>query len=662
MAKSLVLGNGSLLACFDKHGQLSDFYFPHIGLENHISTGLTHKVGVFVDGTLYWLSDPGWESTVAYQKDTLASSITANHPGIKIKLTFNDVVYNEHSIFIRKVTVHNAGPGREIKLFFNQQFHISENPRGDTAYFSPADHALVHYKGRRVFIVSARTGKDFFDDFGVGLLGIEGKEGTWRDAEDGVLSKCAVEHGSVDSVMGITLSIEHNKDAVVWQWIAAAETYRDAIVYHRDIISRGPDHLLESTVDYWNAWINKREFVFYGLDEKVVDLFKKSLLVIRTHFDKAGGIIASSDSDILQYGRDTYAYVWPRDAAYVAFALDRAGYEEMSERFFNFCADALTNDGYLLHKYRPDSSLGSSWHPWAFEGKTRLPIQEDETAIVLFSMWENYKVSRNLEFVESMYNELIKKAADFLVRHRDKTTELPLPSYDLWEEQWGISCYTAASVYGGLTAAAQFAELLGKHVAAERYRATATKTKEAILAYFYNEKEGHFAKMLHQKGDTIEQDMTVDASSAYGLLRFGVLPADDPRLVKAFTIAERRLSPPGKIGGIARYEGDRYYRVTDNAPGNPWFIPTFWHIEYHIAKAKSEEDLKPVKERLKWACDFAVGAGMLSEQIHPENGTPLSVCPLVWSHAAYVLAVVAYLEKLETLGICKNCYPVGKGE
>jgi oligosaccharide amylase len=660
MAKSLVLGNGSILACFDTWGQLSDFYFPHVGQENHVGHGHRHRIGIWCDDHLHWVDNGQWESTVRYESETAVSDITLFHPGLQLRLHFTDAVYNEKNILVRRVSVTDeSGSERHIKIFFNQQFKIGESPRGDTAYFDGREHAIVHFKGRRVFVVSAWSGTDFFDDYSVGLLGIEGKEGTWRDAEDGILSKSGVEHGSVDSVIALPLIVPARGTVNAWQWISASTTYREAIVLHRDVITRSPDHLLQTTGDYWRAWISKRPFTFYGLDDSVVELFKKSLLVIRGHYDHGGGIIASSDSDILQYGRDTYAYVWPRDAAYIALALDKAGYDDISERFFHFCADAITDDGYLLHKYLPDGSLGSSWHPWVHEGKARLPIQEDETAIVLVTLWKHYQISRNLEFVEKIYNDLIKRAADFMVRHRDRSTGLPLPSYDLWEEQWGISCYTACCTIGGLLAAAQFAEMLGKHVAVKRYRDTAAAMTEAVLKHFYSAEHGWFAKMVHvSEQGVVTRDMTVDSSSAWGLFHFGVLPPNDPRLERAFAVAEEKLSGAPHIGGIARYEHDQYYKRNDSFTGNPWFIPTFWHIEYAIAKAKNETELEPVKEKLRWAVDWAVGAGMLAEQIDPATGAPLSVCPLTWSHAAYVLAVIAYLERLEELGICPSCYPI----
>src|SRR4029079_11297788 len=106
---------------------------------------------------------------------------------------------------------------------------------------------------------------------------------------------------------------------------------------------------------------------------------------------------------MLWLARDTYAYCWPRDGALVARALDGAGYEAPPLKFFEFCADRLSGQGYLLHKFTAEGALGSSWHSWidttgedalpdgrcdeataARESESayrmQLPIQEDETA------------------------------------------------------------------------------------------------------------------------------------------------------------------------------------------------------------------------------------------------------------------------------------------
>ena len=51
--------------------------------------------------------------------------------------------------------------------------------------YLPGDNAILHYRGRRAFVVSAVDDSgEPFDQYTVGIFGIEGKEGTYRDAED----------------------------------------------------------------------------------------------------------------------------------------------------------------------------------------------------------------------------------------------------------------------------------------------------------------------------------------------------------------------------------------------------------------------------------------------------------------------------------------------
>jgi len=652
MARSLVLGNGNVLVCYDEYGQVRDFHFPHVGQENHVGEQLMHKIGVHVDGTMHWLSNGGFDIRVDYEKDTLVSTIHASHQGLGLELRFSDIVYNEHDIFVRHIEVHNtSSTDRAVKLFFNQQFHISESRHGDTAYYSPELHAIVHYKGRRVFLVSARSNDAYFDDYSVGLLGIEGKEGTWRDAEDGVLSKSGIEHGSVDSVIGVSLFIPANADRTVSYWVAAAKTYRIAEKYHRDILTRGPEHLRKTTRDFWRAWVNRDEFTGCEIDQKYIDLYHRSLLVMRAHTDNQGAIIASGDSSILQSGRDTYSYCWPRDAAYIVSALLLSNHLTASRKFADFCNDLLTDQGYLLHKYRSDKSLGSSWHPWVRDGRAQPPIQEDETAITLVTLYEHYKATRDVEYIEQLYNPYIKRVADFLCKYRDKKTGLPLPSHDLWEEQFGTFTYTSSTAYAALKAAAEFAQVLGKQVASRRWDSAAEEIKDGILTRLLHE-DGRVMKSLRYRHISPEPDYTADASSFYGLYRFGVLDIDDPRLERAYNYIKERLTVHTDLGGIARYEGDDYYRTTENVPGNPWVITTLWFAEYEIARAKDKKDLARPLETLAWVADRANNAGLFAEQYEAGSGTPVSVTPLAWSHAQYIITFLAYTRKLEEFGVC----------
>ena len=163
--------------------------------------------------------------------------------------------------------------------------------------------------------------------------------------------------------------------------------------------------------------------------------------------------------------------------------------------------------------------------------------------------------------------------------------------------------------------------------------------------------------MLRVRDGIFYPDSTHDISSVYGVFSFGVLPPHDPRLVEAFANTVEVLSKGITVSGIARYENDYYYRKTPDA-SNPWFITSLWHAEFLIAKATSNDELDAVRSIFAWVCSHALPSGVLSEQIDPRTGKPLSVAPLTWSHSAYVNAILKYLDKLEALGICTACNPV----
>jgi GH15 family glucan-1,4-alpha-glucosidase len=384
----------------------------------------------------------------------------------------------------------------------------------------------------------------------------------------------------------------------------------------------------------------------------VVDLFKRSLLIIRTQIDQSGAIIAANDHDITEFARDTYSYMWPRDGALVAHALTRAGYRDLAQRFFNFCADVITKDGYLLHKYNPDRTLASSWHPWIREGKLDLPIQEDETALVLWSLWEHFRRFRNVEAMRSMFQGLIMKAGDFLVRFRDPETKLPMPSYDLWEERYGVHLFTVSSVIAGLQAASNFCYALGELEKHKVYEEAADEVQQAMCKYLWSEPDKRFCRMATRTGNGYELDMTVDAAM-YSCFAFAGLPARDPKVKATMQAIRDKLWVKTDVGGVARYQNDYYHQVEhddlDKVPGNPWFICTMWLAKYDIACAHSQEGLRDAVQILEWVADHALSSGALAEQVHPFTNEPLSVSPLTWSHATFVDCVIDYLDKRRAL-------------
>src|SRR5439155_1766191 len=239
VSRDLPIGNGSLLVNFDRNYQLRDIYYPRVGQENHTS-GEPCRFGIWVEGRFSWLDDPAWSRNLVYLPDTLVTNVTLRHPDLTLSLTFNDTVDLGRDMFLRRVTVHNEGPEREVRLFFHYDWHI--------------------------------YGTEVVDTVG------------------------------------------------------------------------GPKAFLERTRSYWIAWVNKEEREFGDLSPQVADLFRRCLLVVRTQIDSGGAVLAANDTDIIKFARDTYSYMWPRDAALAVYAMDQAGYVDVPRRFFELCARIVTKD------------------------------------------------------------------------------------------------------------------------------------------------------------------------------------------------------------------------------------------------------------------------------------------------------------------------------
>lgn len=663
MARSLVLGNGRFLLNFDDFYRIRDIYYPRIGIENHTG-GHIFRFGVWADGATHWVNEH-WEREIAYEAGTLVGATVLRHRGLGLEIHCRDAVDFEADIFCRELRIRDLrGATRPVRLFLHHDFNISGSDVGDTALYDPELDVVIHYKRDRYFMIGGGTAPEYrLSRYATGKKHINGAEGTWRDAEgDGLLSGNPIAQGAVDSTIALAVELPAGGEAVTYYWLAAGERYSDLVDYGALLHEGGPAVLIDRTAAYWRLWVDTHDLnADAGLPERMISLYKTSLLVMRTHVDEGGAIIAATDSDITQFARDTYSYMWPRDGALVADAFDRAGYPSLAQRFFDFAARLLKREGYFLHKYHPDRSLASSWHPWVdAAGRKVLPIQEDETALVLWALWRHFDRYRGVEEVQPLYRTLIVPAAEFLASYRDPQTGLPLPSWDLWEERRGVMTFTAATVWAGLDAGARFARSFGDFELADRYSTAADEVRAAILEYLWDETAGRFLRLYLPPGEANGEAVRDDTpdSSLFGLHFLGLLEPDDPRLIATLETVRTTLEVRTEVGGLARYSGDYYHAVThdwERVPGNPWFIAQCWLASWQIARAETAEALAEAMEPLEWVAAHATSAGLFPEQVHPFSGMPLSVTPLTWSHAEFVATVRDYLARAASFDVCPSC-------
>jgi len=623
---------------------IHDFYYPYVGFENHCAgENLRHHIGVWVNGQISWLYSNDWTFTFRYPHNALIGNTTAKNEKLGVILEFDDFVDAHVSAFIRNIHIVNLyNEPREIRLFMHQAFVIGDSRSNtDTAQYLPNNDAILHYRGRRAFVISGDYNGKPFDQYTVGLFGIEGKKGTYLDAEDGNLCQNNVEHGRVDSTIRFTLNIEANSSQRLQYWIAAGMTIGEALRIHKKIQDEGALSFMNRTADWWNEWLEPAYCVMPSIEPEYRASFLQSIMIIKSQIDKHGAIIASTDTSMLNYSRDAYAYSWPRDGAYALWPLIRMGYKDEALRFFEFCKRGLHTDGYLMHKYRADGALGSSWHSYVHpDGIVAPPIQEDETALPLYIFAQYYQLHPEIGLLKEFYKDMVVPMADFLTEFVDKSTGLPKPSYDLWEQTFLTSTYTTAVTFAALNSASDLASAAHDKDNAVKWRIAANEIQGAAHKHLYNEERKTFYRGINIKDGQIIKDPIVDCSSIFGVYMFGLFAADSPELKSSVEAAKELFGINNGAAGLPRYEDDQYRRVSSGITGNYWYITTFWLAQYYIDNGETDK----ARAILDWAKAHQSKTGVMGEQVDPVTNEIVSPAPLTWSHAEYVTTLLNFIK------------------
>ncbi|BBD71803.1 glucan 1,3-alpha-glucosidase [Sulfodiicoccus acidiphilus] len=597
----------------DSKGNIIDLYYPHVGMENQ-SNGRGVEFSIYVDGTV--LRPDAFTSTTRYLNSSMIFETILN--GKEVTVTFQDFVDPDEPIFYRIISI-NSEAKKEASIYFINKIALYGNDIGDTAFYEPKSKSIIHYKSKR-YVAFKLIGQE---DGGVSFT--IGKGDAESDINDDKLEGYPIAQGrDVTSIIGYKMKLSPTKPSKAYYAIGFGRNLDDV----RNLVSKVDRTNIEAsfarTYLLWSNWLRLCRIV--EVPEELKELLSVSLFVIRSHLGNNGSLIASSDYSFVKLYGDGYFYCWPRDAAYAAHALDIAGYGDLALRIYRFLASLPTQGGALYHKYNSDGTLASSWHPWYMGSREILPIQEDETALTVWALATHFDLYRDLDDVTELYKSFVRPAMKFMISYTEDG--LPKPSFDLWEERYGIHLFTVATVYGALTAGSELAESVGDRGLAVDARDVAKQMKERVKSRMTA--EDRLVRRLDEAGN---KDLTVD-SSLYASFFFGLFSPREPLVVNTMEVVEEKL----KVGGgIIRYENDLYQR-RKQAP-NPWIITTLWLSEHKSALG----DKDGAMSYIKWAANHRTPSYMLPEQVDPETGESVSVTPLVWSHAELIIALKSLL-------------------
>jgi glucoamylase len=296
-----------------------------------------------------------------------------------------------------------------------------------------------------------------------------------------------------------------------------------------------------------------------------------------------------------------WAYVWPRDASFVAAALAVTGHR----------AEAAEILGFLARSQRPDGTWPARSHPDGRPVSDGRPSQLDATGWVPWAAWLASDQGRDRRLAGRLW-PTVRAAADVAAGSLD-TAGLPPAGADYWERrEHAPTLGTAAALRAGLRAAARLAGALGHADRQAAWSRAAARLDRAVRARF-----GPTGYQRHPHGGG------PDAAVAWLGPPFA---PPDPDVGAAVAAAWRRL---GAGGGAV--------------PGRPWRGSDPWTpatASFALA-AMALGDRPAAEARLAWLLGHRTALGAFPERVGRDDGAPRSVAPLAWTHAIVLLTLVS---------------------
>ncbi len=655
MNRELLVGNGDFLAGFDSQYQLRELYFPRVGDRNCI--GPFGSQFILGSGSRYApTTDPSYRIRIRYLKETLCSSVSLANNRLQVVLHCSDAVDYQFPILVRRIRLRNlVDYTRTISIYHHQNFHLADCSQSVSTqcHYDKVPQSLVHHAGGRSLSVT------FWNQFEPVVIAHsfalpEELHETMSVPDPGPSRGGLFDESQ--SYIKAQLRLDGFQEGELYLVIIAADCEEELVRGRKALETLGPEELLNRTAAYWRRWVSAADINFGHLPARVEDLHKRSLLLIRSHTNNHGSIITDFELDDQGVPQKGYARLIP--ASLAALAMDVAGQPDAARGFHQMIASSFARDGQLADRYAPDGSAASV--PPAGSDSAAHPQPLLEGAILLDALWQHYRRYRDTEYFRTLWPELILPQAQEIAKQIDPATGLPPATWDVWRRDVSISLFTTCSLYAGLIAARYFAACFSDAAHATRYGVLAEKVKDAIEGRFYSQELGRFVRTLipGRHSDVFGHDSMLD-SSLFGVSRFGVLPAEDPRVVSTIAAVSDQLWVRTPVGGLTRFEGDMTtepsVQMLRGIPGNPSCTATLWLAQYLIAKAQTVDELKQAIPLLEWIITNTGATGLISETAGSTGDAESAHRPSIWSHAEFVLAVAGYLERLEQLHHCHTC-------
>jgi glucoamylase len=630
-----------MLASLRSNGEIYRLFWPYIEYGQHLGhfwpgLRITTKVE---ESFTRWFHLNCWDTAQHYLEHTNIFETAFSSASHAIKVTQRDFVLPDRDVLVRFYELKNEGNNPEkISFWLYCNFNIEESQLYDSGYFEPSNNSLVFYR-RDIYLAVAGTGHP--------LTGYHlGRRGTDSDpyqaASHGTL------YGNKDNIRDSAGSLSWDLGALApgqtqtfSLYLAAGNSKEDVWQSLAETTCKSGPELLNETADYWRNWLKPAT----SEDSAGQATYIRSLLAVKLMCSKeTGASIAAPEFDPYYLACGGYGYCWPRDAVYVAAAMDEAGYHDVAGQFYQFASSVQEQDGSWHQRYFTNGNIATTWGQ-----------QIDQTGSVLWGYRHHYNLTHDRAFLEQIWPSLTSGAM-YLAENLAENG-LPSPSYDIWEDFNGQATYSAAAVYAGLHAAAELARIKKCLKEKELWQQGANRVRAGILQHLWSPRYNRFRRGINRKSDRgafedarrrnepafigkdvtglyetywVGEDNRADTALLGLAFPFAVISPLDRRMEATASSLEELLWNH-RVGGLHRYEWDGYRN------GNPWVLTTLWLCIYHCMAG----NLERAGALYKWACEHTNRHRLMPEQIDKSNGLPVWVLPLSWSHAMFIMAHLA---------------------
>lgn len=637
-----IIGNKKIIATFTSKGEMQRIYFPSKDNRQYINYFHT-GVKINESDLIYLHDDINNTYKQYYDTDTNILNTEITNTYFNLKIVQTDFILIKENVLLKRYAFLNEG-----KIDLNTQFYIHSELLSDTNNFvgcKIVDGGMMQYAHDFVFSTFAKGKAIIKHQINGSVENIKRTE--IHDKDYIGMSKdtsIAYEVGTIKpgekKELEITILIDENKNI---------SDIEDEIERIKRIDF---DKEYTNTKSYWRKYVKDHNGLKIkepenSYDERIYEIYKRSILLfpLLTNTD-TGAIIASPeiDENFTKCGR--YAYCWPRDAVFITKAMDILKMNKETEKFYKvFCQKTQSKNGMWEQRFYTDGKLAPCWG-----------YQVDETASVVFGVYEHYKYTKSEKFLKDNL-QMCEKAIDFLKKYIRDWIEPSLKneeqegqtnirehkyhvSYDLWEMCEGVHLYSLASIYSAFENMLKIYNVLGKDISdfennrlkqekVEKSKKEIEKLqleiKKYINKYLYDEEKKSYIRN--------SEDKKMDISIIGAVTPFEVFKPKEKKVQN--TVERINLSLRTYTGGYQRFENDNYMN------GNPWPIANLWMTLYYLETGEK----KKAKETFDFVIKTAGKHYFLGEQIDNETLKPNWVIGLGWSHAMFIIVLEKYMGK-----------------